>query len=234
MKSKLYLFFALSFLMGKGTFAQSSDSLQLLEKPKFEPKKLYVPLGLMTVGLASEGKIKQEVYDWRQEQMPNFRNKFDDYLHFVPHAAVYGFEWLGMQPKTDWKNRAAIHIKGELMTLGAVYILKKVIDNKRPDGTVMSFPSGHAANAFAGATILSIEYQKNHPWVPYVAYGVATGVGVMRVANNRHYISDVLFGAGLGILSMKLAYWTHQYKWNKPKSTQDPFAGILYKLKERK
>jgi membrane-associated phospholipid phosphatase len=116
----------------------------------------------------------------------------------------------------------------------SVYILKKVIDNKRPDGTVMSFPSGHAANAFAGATILSIEYQKNHPWVPYVAYGVATGVGVMRVANNRHYISDVLFGAGLGILSMKLAYWTHQYKWNKPKSTQDPFAGILYKLKERK
>lgn len=56
----------------------------------------------------------------------------------------------------------------------------------------MSFPSGHTANAFAGATILSIEYKDKYPWVPYVAYGMASGVGVMRIANNRHYISDVL------------------------------------------
>lgn len=228
MKSKLYLFFTLFFLIGKTTFAQNQDSLQIVEKPKFETKKLYVPLGLMAVGLVSEGKVKQEVYNWRQEQMPNFKSKLDDYFMFVPHAAVYGFEWLGMKPKTDWKNRAAIHIKGELITLGAVYLLKKTIDNQRPDGTAMSFPSGHTANAFAGATILSIEYKDKYPWVPYVAYGMASGVGVMRIANNRHYISDVLFGAGLGILSMHLAYWTHQYKWNKPKSTKDPFAGIIY------
>jgi len=51
--------------------------------------------------------------------------------------------------------------------------------------------------------------------MPYAAYGVASGVGLLRVANNKHYISDVLIGAGIGILSMKAAYWTHQYKWKK-------------------
>ena len=53
--------------------------------------------------------------------------------------------------------------------------------------------------------------------MPYAAYGIAGSVGVMRMVNNRHYISDVLFGAGLGYLSMKLSYWTHQYKWNTKK-----------------
>ena len=48
-----------------------------------------------------------------------------------------------------------------------------------------------------------------------LAYGIASSVGMLRMANNKHYISDVLVGAGLGILSMKMSYLTHQYKWNK-------------------
>jgi membrane-associated phospholipid phosphatase len=51
--------------------------------------------------------------------------------------------------------------------------------------------------------------------MPYASYTVASSVGLLRVANNRHYISDVLVGAGIGYLSMKVAYWTHQYKWGK-------------------
>ena len=133
-----------------------------------------------------------------------------------------------MKPRTDWQNRTAILIKGQIMNLGLVYFLKKSINQTRPDGTAFSFPSGHTANVFAGATMLSIEYGEHHKWVPYAAYGLASGVGVMRMVNNKHYISDVLFGAGLGILSMKAAYWTHQYKWNKPKPDRDPLAG-LYK-----
>jgi membrane-associated phospholipid phosphatase len=53
------------------------------------------------------------------------------------------------------------------------------------------------------------------------AYTVATGVGAMRVMNNRHWVSDVLVGAGIGILSTNLAYLTHQYRWgNKNKGGQ--------------
>ncbi len=47
---------------------------------------------------------------------------------------------------------------------------------------------------------------------------MATGVGAMRVMNNRHWISDVMVGAGIGILSTNLAYLTHRYRWGKKKN----------------
>lgn len=215
------------------TFAQQKDSLQADNKRLgFQYQKLYIPVALMTSGIVFDGNgresLKNEVVEERNEHLFGFTNHFDDYAQFAPMLAVYGFEWAGMKPRTDWQNRTAILIKGQVLNLGMVYILKTTLKKTRPDGTAFSFPSGHTANAFAGATMLAIEYGENYKWVPYVSYGVATGIGVMRMANNKHYISDVLFGAGLGILSMKVAYWTHQYQWNKPKTENDPFAGIIY------
>lgn len=212
-------------------FAQPKDSLnQVNQRLDFQYKKMYIPLGLMASGVIFDSNnresLKNEIVEERNEHLLGFTNHVDDYAQFAPFVAIYGFEMFGMQPKTDWQNRTAILIKGQILNLGMVYFLKKTLKKTRPDGTAYSFPSGHTANAFAGATMLSIEYGETYKWVPYVSYGVATGIGVMRMANNKHYISDVLFGAGLGILSMKVAYLTHQYKWNKPKSEADPFAGI--------
>ena len=225
----------LLFFLSIFSFAQKQDSLKI-ENSRFDfkYKKLYVPVGLMASGVIFDGNgresLKNEIVEERNEHLFGFENHLDDYLQFAPFVAVYGFEMAGMKPRTDWKNRSAILIKGQILNLGLVYILKKSLKETRPDGTAFSFPSGHTANAFAGATMLSIEYGETYKWVPYVSYGVATTVGVMRIANNKHYISDVLFGAGLGILSMKVAYWTHQYKWNRPKSEKDPYAGIIYQI----
>lgn len=218
-------------------FGQQMDSLKIENKRfDFQYKKLYVPAGLMISGIIADGRsdesIKIEIVEERNEHLFGFTNHLDDYAQFAPFVAIYGFEVAGMKPRTDIKNRTAILIKGQILNLGLVYILKKSLKETRPDGTAYSFPSGHTANAFAGATMLSIEYGEQHKWVPYVAYATATAVGVMRMANNKHYISDVLFGAGLGILSMKAAYWTHQYKWNKPRSDHDPLT-ILYTFPEK-
>ena len=227
MKQIIFLFIIISNFL----FSQKKDSLYFVEKPQFKIKKTYTPVGLMIGGLLCDigGKesIENEIKEERNEHLLGFRNRLDDYMQFSPFIAAYTFEWFGMKPQTDWKNRTAIMLKGQILNLGLVYILKKAINETRPDGTSYSFPSGHTANVFAGATLLSMEYGKEYKWVPYVAYTVASGVGVMRITNNKHYISDVLFGAGLGILSMKVAYWTHQYQWNK-KSKKDEFA-ILYK-----
>ena len=229
-KISLFIF---SFLM-VFSFAQNQDSLRIENtRFAFKLKKLYVPAALMTSGVIFDGNgpesLKNEIVEERNEHLFGFENHLDDYLQLAPFVAIYGFEIAGMKPKTDWKNRTAILVKGQILNLGMVYLLKKTLKETRPDGTAYSFPSGHTANVFAGATMLSVEYGDEYKWVPYVSYGVATTVGVMRIANNKHYISDVLFGAGLGILSMKVAYWTHQYKWNSPKSEKDPFAGIIYK-----
>jgi membrane-associated phospholipid phosphatase len=214
-------------------FAQSVDSLGIQpNRVDFQYKKLYIPVALMVSGILTNGNQvgspKNKIAQKRNELMPNFKNHIDDYAQLAPFAAVYGFELLGMKPKTDFRNRTAILIKGQILNLGMVYILKNSLKETRPDGTALSFPSGHTANVFAGATMLATEYGENYPWVPYASYGLASGVGAMRIANNRHYISDVLFGAGLGILSMKIAYWTHQYKWFPTKSTTDPFVGNIY------
>jgi hypothetical protein len=214
-------------------FGQIKDSLKISNKRfDFNYQKIYIPAGLLVSGIILNGNgpesVKNEIAEERNEHLFAFQNHFDDYAQLFPFVAIYGFELAGMKPRTDWQNRTAILIKGQIMNLGLVYFLKKSINQTRPDGTAFSFPSGHTANVFAGATMLSIEYGEHHKWVPYAAYGLASGVGVMRMVNNKHYISDVLFGAGLGILSMKAAYWTHQYKWNKPKPDRDPLAG-LYK-----
>lgn len=200
--------------------AQQKDSLSFHNYNRFRPNKTYIPLGLVFTGLAYSGKgeesIKNEVLEERNEHLPRFRTRIDDYLQFSPIVAAYTLDAMGIHSKTDLPNRTAILVKGELTMLGVVTLLKNTTHELRPDGSdYHSFPSGHTAQAFAAATFLSEEYKYRFKWMPYAAYGVASSIGLLRVANNKHYISDVLVGAGIGILSMKAAYWTHQYKWKK-------------------
>lgn len=224
MKQIILLFVLFTNLL----FSQKKDSLQFVEKPKFETKKLIVPLSLMATGTVVLFTEKRDVPVTENKNFLAFGGYFEDYAQFSPHVSIYAFELAGMKPKTDVCNRTAILAKSQILVFGSTYILKKIIKEPRPDGSnEFGFPSGHSATAFSGATMLSIEYGENYPWVPYVAYSVASGVGALRVVHDKHYWSDVIFGAGLGILSTKIAYWTHQYQWNK-KSNKDNLT-ILYK-----
>ena len=90
--------------------------------------------------------------------------------------------------------------------------LKHTLDVERPyPGVYTSFPSGHTVTAFIGAEILRREYGEKYPAIAIAGYTVATGVGIMRMYNNRHWASDVLAGAGVGILSASLMYWLAPY-----------------------
>lgn len=81
-------------------------------------------------------------------------------------------------------------------TMAVVYILKPVVDRTRPNGGSQSFPSGHAASAFAGAAFLQIRY--GWGWgVP--AYAAAVFVAYSRVESKEHWTSDVIAGGALGI-----------------------------------
>lgn len=224
MMKKLIFCFVLIFNF---CFSQKTDSLKTFEKPKFETKKLIVPLSLMVNGTAVLFTEKRDVPVSENKNFLAFGGYFEDYAQFAPHVSVYAFELAGMKPKTDFWNRTVILAKSQILVFGSTYILKKIIKEPRPDGSnEFGFPSGHTATVFSGATMLSTEYGENYPWVPYVAYSVASGVGALRIAHNKHYWSDVIFGAGLGILSTKIAYWTHQYQWNK-KSDKDNLT-VLY------
>ena len=222
----------LVIIVQAGFCQQQADSLarlQQLPRNKFSVRQLQVPVTLSLLGLAASGNadksIKNYIVRERNEHLPTFKTHIDNYLQYSPIAIVYGLDALGIKAKNDIANRTAILVKGELLMLSTVTLLKGTTGQLRPDGSDrQSFPSGHTAQAFATATFLAMEYKDRLPWMPYAAYGLASTVGMMRMANNRHYISDVLLGAGIGILSMKASYWTHQYKWNRKKQA----AAILY------
>lgn len=91
---------------------------------------------------------------------------------------------------------------------GVVNAVKYSTRSLRPDTTDhRSFPSGHTATAFMTATMLVKEYGHLSPWVSIGAYTVAAGTGLMRMANNKHWVSDVMVGAGIGIISTEFGYW---------------------------
>jgi membrane-associated phospholipid phosphatase len=73
------------------------------------------------------------------------------------------------------------------------------------NGSYNAFPSGHTAQAFSAATLFNDNFAKGKPWLQVLSYGTASTVGVLRVLNNRHWTSDVVAGAGFGILSAKLS-----------------------------
>lgn len=210
--------------------AQIPDSLHLAEsRVIFTPKQLYIPGTLMIAGVLTDTENRKRPIlktETEKKHLMGLTGQADDFLIAVPVLALYGLEMTGMQARTDLKNRTALMVKGQALSTGMVLILKSALKKTRPDGTAFSFPSGHSAIAFAGATQLTLEYGQHHRWMPFAAYGLAATVGVMRLGNDKHYLSDVLFGAGLGILSMKMAYWTHRYRWNQPESDADPLMNL--------
>lgn len=71
---------------------------------------------------------------------------------------------------------------------------------KKDNSAFESFPSGHTTVAFAAATVFAMEY-KDIWFVPVIAYSAATSIGISRIVQNRHWISDVLVGSALGFLT---------------------------------
>lgn len=193
-------------------------------KSKGLHKAVAVPILLTAAGLYSltdnDLLNKLEVQEERNEWAPGFHHRADDYLQYAPIVAVYGLNALGIKGKNNSVNRTTLLFKSELLVGALTYSLKKATAVPRPDtGQQTSFPSGHTAQAFAAATFMAKEYGHMGIWYSIGAYTIATGIGTMRVMNDRHWISDVLVGAGIGIFSTNLVYLTHQYTWAKKKSS---------------
>ncbi len=91
-------------------------------------------------------------------------------------------------------------VRAQLVTQGFTQAVKLTIDRSRPDGDSWSFPSGHSSGTFASATVL----QRHFGWkVGVPAYAVAAYVAGSRLAERRHFASDVIIGAGVGIVSAR-------------------------------
>lgn len=144
----------------------------------------------------------------RNDFLPEFKHPIDNYLQVSPLAVMVGLKALGVPSRSSWTRMMANSGASFLLMSTTVQSLKHTTNVWRPDGADNhSFPSGHTATAFMAATLLSKEYGHLSPWVSIGAYSVAATTGFMRIANNKHWLSDVMVGAGLGIISTEFGYW---------------------------
>ena len=110
--------------------------------------------------------------------------------------ATYGLGKLFKAPEVASLGRDLV--RAQIVTTTITFALKKAVGRERPDGSSQtSFPSGHTSGTFATATVL----QRRYGWkVGIPAYAVAGYVAGSRMNEGRHYLSDVIFGAAIGIM----------------------------------
>lgn len=144
----------------------------------------------------------------RNDFMPRFHRTLDNYTQFAPAAVMVGMKAAGVESRSSWGRMLLSDAFSVALMAGTVQGLKNATNVMRPDGSDNhSFPSGHTATAFMTATMLNKEYGYKSPWIGVGAYSVATATGLMRMANNKHWLSDVLVGAGIGIMATEFGYW---------------------------
>ncbi len=151
---------------------------------------------------------KEDIREQRNRYVPTFQYKYDDILQYAPAATVFGLKAAGVKGRNDIKRTTISY--GASMAIMAILVnsIKYTAKVERPDGSSKnSFPSGHTAMAFANAAFLDKEYGLINPLYSIGGYGAATMTGLGRSLNNRHWVPDILAGAGIGILSTQLAYF---------------------------
>lgn len=197
----------------------SSEKYQLTwmrTNPGVKPYKVmddltFAGIPLFVAGIIAKGEKKsfrQNTGENKHTLVTDFKTEIDNYTQFFGPVMATGLKIAGVEGRSDWGR----YLASTAMSYGfmALFVnsIKYTAKEMRPDGSTRnSWPSGHTATAFVGATILHKEYGLTRsPWYSVAGYGVATATGVMRVLNNRHWVSDVLSGAGVGIMSGELAY----------------------------
>lgn len=182
------------------------DRLDAFSSSRFY-QMTYVGAPLVVSGLIAKGQ-DDHFRSLRNEYLPYFSMHADDYMPYVPVAIMLGLKSFGVESRSSW-GRMLI---SDGFTLGferlVIRNLKHITNVERPDGSNKhSFPSGHTANAFMTATMLTKEYGYISPWIGVGAYSLASATGLYRIANNKHWLSDVLTGAGIGILVTETGYY---------------------------
>lgn len=213
------LFLCLFFFVQKGYSLTQADSLSILSEQKkepvaekmpvtpysFKPTQLILPGSLIALGALGTAIDGWEDFHLISRKSEVDKIRIDDYMEWGMFGWVFICD-LFAKEKHSFVDQLFLLTLAEGLNAGMIHGLKNTIDERRPDGAPFSFPSGHTANAFLGAHLAYKEFKDSAPVLAYSGYAMAAFVGGLRVYNNRHWVSDVLAGAGIGILSVELSY----------------------------
>ncbi|WP_438969421.1 phosphatase PAP2 family protein [Nonlabens sp.] len=215
---RLILFCILFTVLHANGQKKKADSLPFQKDVKFSYSSLILPAGLITYGIL--GIKNDPIRKWdrnirTQLQPDGVKTGIDDYTVLAPILTTFGLEFAGIEGRNNLVDKSIIIGTSALFMYSTVRLIKNNTSVRRPSGrSVSSFPSGHTALSFMAAEFLHQEYGHVSPWYSIAGYSVATATGFLRIYNDKHWFSDVLAGAGIGILSTKIAYWLHPFLKN--------------------
>ena len=177
---------------------------------------LLIGFGFLTMDNPEFLESNEAVQEGITRNYPGFRTKIDNYTQFAPLAAVYGLNLAGVKGKNNLVNLSILYALSSFINGTISKNLKTLTQQQRPDfPSFDAFPSRHTSTAFSNAELMRLEYKDKSAWYGVAGYSFAVATGSMRMLNNRHWLSDVVAGAGVGILSTRLAYLL--YPWLQQK-----------------
>lgn len=221
---RLFLMMAFLHVFGSKSMSQIKldsiptvhDSIETShqEVTHLQLKKFIIPTVFLSYGIASLENPHLRILNssTRAEVLEDkpLRLHLDNYTQYVPAAMVYGLNMVGIKGKHNFKDRTVIYLTSQVISAGIVVPLKRLVREERPDKSDnYSFPSGHTSTAFSSAQFLFEEYKDTNLWLSLSGYPFAAFTGIYRIINNKHWVGDVMAGAGFGILSTEIAYWLH-------------------------
>lgn len=198
---------------------------------KFRATQLIAPTVLLAVGAIGSQiddfkEIDFGLADRGHNTTPHSGFVAEDVVQYVPAAGFYALKLSGVESVHNYRDASVILAASYGITAVATKVVKEIAGVKRPNGADdKSFPSGHSAVAFMGAEFLRMEYKGASPWIGIAGYAVATGTALARIGHNEHWLTDVVAGAGIGILGTRVAYWIYP-------SVQSLLFGKIFKCKD--
>ncbi|MES2265933.1 MAG: phosphatase PAP2 family protein [Bacteroidota bacterium] len=180
------------------------------------PPAILVGYGLSSLALKPLQRFDRYVYQEANEHNFSTTKHYEDYFQYAPVAIVYAVNLVGVHGKNTFVDRTLIYVMAQGMMNLAVFGLKNATHRLRPNGSDhYSFPSGHTSNSFLGAEFMAQELNEKSVYYGIIGYTFATTTGLFRIYHQNHWFSDVVAGAGFGILSTKAAYLLYPHIRNK-------------------
>jgi len=218
------LVFILILTHGLPALAQKQDSVHY---KKLVPQ-IVTPVTLISAGIiVNNSQLEKNLQEnIRSNVGEQFNSDIDDYLQYAPIAELYIADIIGVKGRNHWFDQTKYLLISNLISSGITHGLKHITLKARPNGAPYSFPSGHTTFAFTNATVLFNEFQETSPLLAFSGYALAVTTGTYRMLNNKHWLSDVLAGAGIGILVTEIVYYLEPLKAFNPFKGSDSYSFI--------
>ena len=212
MAKSVQVFLTAIFLFFYSKSFSQSDTIKIEPKADKNSATYYiVPSALIGYGILTRVSNGLQAFDHKideqVQQNIHRKYKFDDYIQYAPYLGIYGLDVCGIKAKHNFLDRTLVLGTSMIFATTLVQGTKHLTQIERPNQSNRhSFPSGHTTTAFLGAHMLFKEYKDKSVWIGVTGYSIALTTASMRMVNRKHWFSDVVTGAGVGILCVELSY----------------------------